>query len=179
MPLSFREALHAQIDESLSGVELCLSIDSLIDQHPDWRDEGRKLLGSWLLQTKERAASDIDFGAPGSGQKIWMRIYGNKTPLEVLGEYSYLETTAIISSWLSPMQKQRLFDNMVLDFSATIPYGEANLRFRGTAYLDRGYLCANFRRINDFVFTMEQLRMPGPIVERMNLRSEKTGLILI
>jgi twitching motility protein PilT len=179
MPLSFREALHAQIDESLRGVESCLNIDALMDQHPDWRDEARHLLGSWLLIMQERTASDIDFGAPGSRQKIWMRVFGNKTPVEGLGEFSCLETTAIISSWLSPMQKQKLFNNLVLDFSATIPHGEGKLRFRGTCYLDRGHICVNFRRINDFVFSMEQLRMPGPIVERMNLRSEKTGLILI
>ena len=68
---------------------------------------------------------------------------------------------------------------MVLDFSATVPVSDREIRFRGTCYLDRGYMCVNFRRVNDFVYSMEQLRMPGPIRERMNLRYEKTGLILV
>ena len=179
MSLSFQQHLRDAIEPSLTGVELCLSVDAVMEQNPRWREEARDLLQNWLLATREREASDLDFGAPGSANQVWMRIMGNKKPIPSFGEFSNLETTAIISGWLSPMQKQRLFDNMVLDFSATIPYGEGNLRFRGTAYLDRGHICANFRRINDFVFTMEQLRMPAPIVERLNLRSEKTGLILI
>lgn len=179
MPLSFKDQLHSQIDGSLTGVELCLSVDSLLEQHHDWRQEARALLRNWLSDMKGKEASDIDFGAPGAMDRIWMRVYGNKKPLSEYGEYSRLETTAIIGSWLSPLQKQKLFNNMVLDFSATVPVSDREIRFRGTCYLDRGYMCVNFRRVNDFVYSMEQLRMPGPIRERMNLRYEKTGLILV
>ncbi len=179
MPLSFKDQLHSQIDGSLTGVELCLSVDSLLEQHHDWRQEARALLRHWLSDMKGKEASDIDFGAPGAMDRIWMRVYGNKKPLSEYGEYSRLETTAIIGSWLSPLQKQKLFNNMVLDFSATVPVSDREIRFRGTCYLDRGYMCVNFRRVNDFVYSMEQLRMPGPIRERMNLRYEKTGLILV
>ncbi len=179
MSLSFHQQLQDRIDPTLTGVELCLAVNAELEQNRAWQKEARDLLRGWLRATKEREASDLDFGAPGCANQIWMRIFGNKKPLTALGEYSLLETTAIINSWLSPMQKQKLFDNMVLDFSATIPYQEVQLRFRGSCYLDRGHLCVNFRRINDFVYTMQQLRMPGPIAERMNLRSEKTGLILI
>ena len=179
MPLSFKDQLHSQIDGSLTGVELCLSVDSLLEQHHDWRQEARALLRNWLSDMKGKEASDIDFGAPGAMDRIWMRVYGNKKPLPEYGEYSRLETTVIIGSWLSPLQKQKLFNNMVLDFSATVPVSDREIRFRGTCYLDRGYMCVNFRRVNDFVYSMEQLRMPGPIRERMNLRYEKTGLILV
>ncbi len=179
MPLSYKEELHSRIDNGLSGIELCLSVDNLLQQMPQWVSEARELLGRWLVATKQNQASDIDFGAPGSRGHVWMRIFGNKMPLTSLGEYSKLETTAIISSWLSPMQKQKLFNNFVLDFSASNGEGEDKTRFRGTCYLDRGYLCINFRRINDFVYSMQQLRMPQPIVERLNLQFEKTGLILV
>lgn len=179
MPLSYKEELHSRIDNGLSGIELCLSVDNLLQQMPQWVSEARELLGRWLVATKQNQASDIDFGAPGSRGQVWMRIFGNKMPLTSLGEYSKLETTAIISSWLSPMQKQKLFNNFVLDFSASNGEGEDKTRFRGTCYLDLGYLCINFRRINDFVYSMQQLRMPQPIVERLNLQFEKTGLILV
>lgn len=179
MPLSFKDALHSRISESLTGVELCLSVNSLMEQNPAWTTEARELLQNWLLLMRDKEASDIDFGAPGSNRQIWMRVFGNKKPVTTLGEYSNLETAAIINSWLSPMQKQKLFDNMDLDFSAAVLSGDHEIRYRGTCYLDRGHLCVNFRRINDFVFSMDQLRMPAPISERMNLRAEKTGLILV
>lgn len=179
MPLSFTEQLLSQMDNHLRGVELCLVVDSLMERMPQWGEEARDLLRSWLLLMKENEASDIDFGAPGSNGKIWMRVYGNKYILPTLGEYSDVEMTAIITSWLSPMQKQKLFDNFVLDFSAFATQDGKENRYRGTCYLDRGYLCTNFRRINDFIFSMQQLRIPKPIMERMNLQSEKSGLILI
>ncbi|MFO8145102.1 MAG: ATPase, T2SS/T4P/T4SS family [Candidatus Syntrophosphaera sp.] len=179
MPLSFKEALRAQIDPKLSGVELCMTLDQVMDDNPPWRRECRDLLESWLIATREKEASDLDFGAPGSLNQVWMRVFGNKKPLSSFGEFSNIETTAIISSWLSPMQKKKLYQNMVLDFSATAPNGDKEIRFRGSCYMDRGYACMTFRRINDFVFTMDQLRMPPPIRERMNLSFEKTGLIMI
>ncbi len=179
MPLSFKDQLHARIDANLTGLELCLAVSSLLEANPAWVNECRELLRGWMREMKSREASDIDFGAPGSNNKIWLRIFGNKRPVDAFGEYSLLETTTIIASWLSPMQKQKLFDNLVLDFSAAVDNGDTNIRYRGTCYLDRGYLCVNFRRINDFVFTMEQLRMPPPICDRMNLRMEKMGLILV
>jgi twitching motility protein PilT len=179
MSLSFREALHAQVNNHLMGVELCLYIDAIMEQMPVWGSEARDLLRSWLLSMKDIEASDIDFGAPGSNGKIWMRVHGNKNPVTSFGEYSNLETMAIITSWLSPMQKEKLFADFVLDFSAFAKESEREMRYRGTCYLDRGYLCVNFRRINDFVFSMDQLRMPKPITERMNLQFEKTGLILV
>lgn len=179
MSLSFQNALEAGVDSRLTGVELCQNVDRLMDENPIWRDEARLLLKQWFLFMKDKEASDIDFGAPGAKNKIWLRIFGKKREVEELGEYSNIETTAIISSWLGPMQKKRLYRNMVLDFSASVWAGDSEIRFRGTSYLDRGQLCVNFRRINDFVFSMDQLRMPAPIVERMNLRYEKTGLILV
>ncbi len=179
MPLSFKDELHAQVDAYLTGVELCLAVEAAMERHPDWRGEARELLRGWLHSMKGCSASDIDFGAPGSANQVWMRIFGNKKPVEALGHFSHLETAAIIGSWLSPMQKQKLFDNMVLDFSATTPDGDHEIRYRGTCYLDRGHLCANFRRVNDFVYTMDQLRMPPPIVQRLNLKSEKIGLVLV
>ncbi|MGC9361782.1 MAG: type IV pilus twitching motility protein PilT [Candidatus Syntrophosphaera sp.] len=179
MPLTFKKALHAQVDPKLSGVELCMELDKILEANPLWRRECRDLLEEWLRATKEKEASDLDFGAPGALNQIWMRVFGNKKPLTAYGEYSNAETSAIISSWLTPMQKQRLYSNMVLDFSATAPDEGKEIRFRGSCYMDRGYACMTFRRINDFVFTMEQLRMPPPIRERMNLSFEKTGLILV
>ncbi len=179
MPLSFKDALKSQMPDNLMGIELCQAIDVFIESNPEWNSELRELLTGWLLSMKSHDASDIDFGGPGSGDRIWMRVFGNKKPLTSIGEYSDLETTAIIISWLSSVQKRKLYESFVIDFSATARSGETETRFRGTCYMDRGYLCANFRRINDTIFSMQQIRMPQPIMERLNLQTEKTGLILI
>ncbi|MDD2424044.1 MAG: type IV pilus twitching motility protein PilT [Candidatus Cloacimonetes bacterium] len=179
MPLSFAEELRSQLDRGLTGLELCQAVDQIMQSNPKWSSETHDLLSGWLLDLKEKDASDLDFGAPGSLGKIWMRVQGEKYAVPSLGEYSHLETTAIIISWLNQAQKQKLYDDFVLDFSSFAGQGDARLRFRGTCYVDRGYLCVNFRRINDFVFSLQQLRMPKPIVERMSLKHEKIGLILV
>lgn len=179
MALSFLQGLVSSVPANLQGAEQCEFVGKWLSEHPAEEAEGAEILRSWLIKMREIKASDIDFGAPGCGGKVWMRIYGSKKPYSSLGEYSYLETAAIMMSWLSPVQRKKLFNQKSIDFSMSFLMDSVEARFRGSAYFDRGYLAVNFRRINDDIFTMESLNMPAPIVERMNLKYEKTGLVLI
>ncbi len=83
-----------------------------------------------------------------------------KKPILEFGEFEYLETAAIILSWLTPIQKQKLYERKSLDFSLDISEGDYIARFRGSVYFDRNYLCSNFRRINDKTFNMDQIGIP-------------------
>ncbi len=181
MSLSFVAQLIAAIPENFTGVEQCMVIDQWLTDHPDKEAECREILVEWLMKMRDLRASDIDFGAPGCEGQVWIRVYGSKRPVASLGHYSHQETTAIVLSWLSPSQRQRLFSRKSVDFSLTFPLPPParEARFRGSTYYDRGYLGTNFRRINDTLYTMEGLGIPAPIAQRMNLKHEKTGLILV
>lgn len=179
MGLSFAPDIINCIPETYQGPELLELLDKWLQDHPEAAREAKDTLHGWLLKTRELKASDLDFGAPGSNSWVWMRIYGNKKPFTDLGAYTNLETACIILSWLSPKQKKILVDEKSLDFSLTFAVEDGEARFRGTAYFDRSYLAANFRRINDKIYTMEGLGIPKPISDRMNLKTEKHGLVLI
>lgn len=193
MGLSFANELIEAIPKNFTGTEQCLVIDRWLSEHPDKEAECRETLKTWLLKTRELKASDIDFGAPGCAHQIWMRVYGTKKPVLTLGTYSHAETAALVLSWLSPSQKQKLFAQKSVDFSLSfaleaeatvadiqgqiVPAREA--RFRGSTYFDRGFLATNFRCINDKLYTMDGLGIPAPVAARMNLKHEKAGLVLI
>ncbi len=179
MPLSFVTELAKHIPDTYFGVEQCQAIDRWLESNPDVMIEPQILLRTWLLRMKDFTASDIDFGAPGCAKHIWNRIYGVKKPIKEFGEFEYVETTAIILSWLTPIQKQKLYESKSIDFSLDLSENDYNARFRGSVYFDRSYLCANFRRINEKALSIEQLGIPKMIADRMNLRSEKMGLVLI
>ncbi|MEN6444667.1 MAG: ATPase, T2SS/T4P/T4SS family [Candidatus Cloacimonas sp.] len=179
MRLSFTEALSREIPDYYQGMEACDIINQWLIHHTDQESECRDLLKLILMKARELSASDVDLGAPGCNNKVWMRIFGSKKPVEDLGDFTFVESNALIISWLTPVQRQRLFSQKSLDFPLAFKVGNQDVRFRGTAYFDRNYLGANFRRINDFIFSMEDLGIPEPIVNRMNLKYEKTGLILI
>ncbi|MDP2173542.1 MAG: ATPase, T2SS/T4P/T4SS family [Candidatus Cloacimonadaceae bacterium] len=179
MALSFCEEMRAHLSESINGVELTQGINAWLYDKPDQQIEARHLLHTWLTNMQAQNASDLDFGAPGSKAQVWVRVYGVKKPVGEYGQISSLESAAMILSWLSKNQKQILFRDMSVDFSLSTQIGDLEARFRGTAYYDRGYLCANFRRINEKLLTMESLGIPKPISDRMNLKTEKSGLILI
>ena len=102
MRLSFSEALQREIPENYQGVEQCDIINQWLTHHPDQESECRDLLKLILMQAKDLSASDVDLGAPGCNNKIWMRIYGNKKPVEDLGVFSCTETNSLILSWLTP-----------------------------------------------------------------------------
>ena len=179
MPLTFIDELSRVIPENLQGAEICEAIANWFDANPAAEAESRGVLKGWLSRMREKTASDIDFGASGCAKKVWFRVFGNKKPMEEFGEYSYLETNAIILSWLSPSQKTVLFRDRSVDFSLNFALDEGFARFRGSCYFDNGYLGTNFRRINDKLYTMDGLGIPAPVAQRMNLRYEKAGLVLI
>ncbi|HNQ42990.1 MAG TPA: ATPase, T2SS/T4P/T4SS family [Candidatus Cloacimonadota bacterium] len=179
MALSFYSALCFHIPENYLGVEQCEIIEQWLKDHPENESECHDLLKTWLLKTRELNASDIDFGAPGCEKQVWMRVYGIKKPYPIMGKFEYVESAAIILSWLSPSQKQRLYKHRSVDFSLSFETNEINARFRGSAYFDRGYLAVNFRRINDKLYTMDNLGIPQIIKERMNVKHLKAGLVLV
>ncbi|GAB1367211.1 ATPase, T2SS/T4P/T4SS family [Candidatus Cloacimonadaceae bacterium] len=177
--LSFTPLLHEALPFNCQGVDYIRFIDDWLQKHKDAASEANLTLLSWFVFIKENEASDLDFGSPGSNSWIWMRRYGLKKPVRELGQYSELETTCIILSWLTHSQKQTLIAKKCIDFSVSVALEEQNLRFRGTTFFDRGFLAVNFRRINDRIFGMSELRIPEAVSQRMNLKYEKAGLILI
>jgi len=179
MRLSFTEALSREIPSYYQGVERCEIISQWLTHHAERELECKDLLMYILHKAREIQASDVDLGAPGCDGKIWMRVYGSKNPVEELGEYSLVDTNAIILSWLSPNQRQRLFMQKSLDFPLAFDVEGKEVRFRGTTFFDRNSLGANFRRINDSILQVEDLGIPEVVANRMNLKYEKTGLVLI
>lgn len=179
MALSFLGDLKNLMPDNYQSEEQIALLDRWLTDNPAKQLEARETLYQWLLKMREINASDVDFGAPGANNLIWLRLYGNKKPYRELGEYTHLECACIILSWLSPKQRQNLIKEKSQDFSLSFMVDNLEARFRGTVYLDRGQLAANFRRINDKIYTMESLGIPKPIADRMNLRTEKIGLVLI
>jgi twitching motility protein PilT len=180
MPLSFEKELTASIPRhSESGLELCEHIDNWFNTHPDEREEAYQLLRSYLLKMRAVNASDLDMGAPGCNGYAWMRVYQMKKPIVEYGRFSYVESTAIILSWLSKYQKKILYVSRSVDFSINIEEEGVRHRFRTTVYFDQTYPAINFRRINESIFPLEVLNIPKPILDRMDLRYEKVGLVLV
>ncbi len=179
MPLASATYLEMNLTESLIGMDLCLMIDQWLDKHPDSVMEGHNLLRKWLIKMINLNASDLDLGGPGNRQMIWTRIYGVKKPFLDFGYFAAWETNLIILSWLTPLQKKKLFQDLSIDFSVSVREDDTVTRYRGTVYFEHNFLSANFRRINSTVFSMNNLGIPKQIAERMNLQYEKTGLVLV
>ena len=95
--------------------------------------------------------------------------------------YTDDETTAMLLSVLSDEQKINLFKNKNVDLSIGMKLedGEMPSRFRGDIYYESNVLVANFRRISQDLFKIESLSLPEPIIKRLDLNYEKSGLILI
>ena len=173
------DSLYPMIPHNYLGVEYCQMVDNWLESDLSRIEHSRRMLSRWVLQMKELEASDMDFGALGTQDYIWYRIHGEKKPYKQWGEVKPHETSAIILSWLTTSQKQTLYNSKSVDFSMDLSNTDIKARYRGTAYFERGYLSCNFRRINDTLFTMENLGIPKPIAERLNLKYEKAGLVLV
>jgi len=179
MALSFAVEINSLVPFYLNGIDMCMVMDAWFAEHPQAKDECVTVLKKLLIQMKNYNASDLDIGAPGCGETVWLRTYGVKKPIPDLGLFTLPEVTALILCWLHPNQKRILYDNKSIDFSVSILDDDSFQRFRGTVYFDRFYPAANFRRVNPKIFPLESLSLPAPIMEKIDLHYEKKGLILL
>lgn len=181
MALAFKEELESKLPEYLFGFKRVQRINQLIEKNEEWQmlsiEEIRKLVFNMI----ELEASDMDIGGLRSLGKIWYRVYGDKDPEATLPSYSTDESTAMLLSLLSDDQKELLFKDKNVDFALVISLGEikTEYRLRGDIYFERNTIAATFRMIRKSLFPMEDLSFPTPIIKKMDLQYEKTGLILI
>lgn len=181
MSLSFTPEMLVGLPEYLTGTSRFQNINKIITYNATWRKEAYDNLKKLLKNMREINASDIDFGGPGAKRQIWYRVYGKKSPHQDMPSYTNDEVTAILLSVLSDEQKITLFKNKNVDLSVgmVLEEGEEPSRFRSDIYYESNVLVANFRRINQELFTIQSLNFPESIIKRLDLQYEKSGLILV
>ena len=181
MSLSFSQELKAAIPEFVFGINRVKHVNKALTENPEWKKESFALLKQLLKKMISIDASDLDFGGPRSKGKIWYRIYGDKKPDLEAGDIFEDEAIAIALSILSGDQKKLLITNKNLDFALSVGLDGDNLqyRFRGNVFFERNYLAVNLRVIKQKLFSMKDLGIPDPIVKRLDLQYEKSGLFLI
>ncbi len=181
MSLSFTPEMQVTLPEYLHGTARFQNINKLISFNAHWKKEAYDHLTTFLRHMREIEASDIDIGGPGTKGYIWYRVFGKKSPDKTLPRYSADEVTAILLSVITDEQKVSLFKNKNIDFSLStkLAENERPSRFRGDVYYENNNLVANFRRINQTLFPIESMGFPEPILQRMNILYEKSGLVLV
>lgn len=181
MGLSFTPEMQITLSDYLIGTSRFQSINKIITYNIEWKKEAYGNIRSLLKHMHEMEASDMDIGGNGSKGMVWYRVYGRKAPDEEMPSFTNDEVCAILLSILSDDQKITLFKEKNVDFSLSISVadGEPLSRFRGDVYYESNSLAASFRAIKDVLYTIDELGFPPPIVKRMDLNYEKSGLILV
>jgi twitching motility protein PilT len=101
-----------------------------------------------------------------------LRIHGRLMPLEA-ERLTPEQIKKMIMEILSPQQKARLQEKMVIDLGVGV---SGTARFRGNIYHQRGTLAAAFRRIPFNIKTLAELELPSVLNEFADLPK---GLVLI
>lgn len=181
MSLSFISELESKIPEYASGISHIEVINNGISENIHWKKESYEHLKNLLSYMVKIDASDINIGGPRANGKIWYRVYGNLSPNNEMPSYTEDECNAIALSTLSDEQKDTLFKNRSLDFALSVSIDEEKkpYRFRGNICYERNALAINFRLINQDLFPIQDLGIPEPILRRLDLQYEKTGLFLV
>lgn len=171
------------IPQYIKGIDKVLYIKSFVESlDKEKRENLRLFLESLLYQMHLVEASDLDFGGPGSLNRFWMRIHGNKKPLDYLPSFSNTGTSILILNILSEKQIEFLINKRNLDFSIevreTTPYLRI-YRYRADAYFDLDELSLNVRAILTQLRPFAELGFHPYVTQLMNLNYLKEGLILI
>ncbi len=133
-----------------------------------------------LRQMIHYGASDLEFGGPGTGGRVWLRVNGLKRPLNKFEPFNLDEANILIQSILMQFQRFHLYDNLSLDFSYVLDRGEPkSTRFRATVYFEMGELALNARIIHQEVRSYKTYNFPQQVTRICSLRYTKDGLILV
>ncbi|HEX9652618.1 MAG TPA: type IV pilus twitching motility protein PilT [bacterium] len=166
----------------LLGESRWLFISNLLEDQPDENKLALKThFDIFLMRMKELEASDIDLGGPGCRNHIWFRVFGNKAPDTVLGEYAIDETDLLILNLLTESERKQLFNQRFLDISYRVFDKERNLwtRFRASLYFDLTHLAVNMRRINDQILPFPKYAFHEEVAKVLSLKYQQSGLVLI
>jgi twitching motility protein PilT len=124
-----------------------------------------------LRMTVDRKGSDLHFKTDTG--KAYIRVHGDL--FEVMDEphYTDSEFRTLLFELLKPEQVVRFIESQELDFALEIP---GVSRFRGNAYMQRGFVQAAFRVIPYEIETMEQLNLPPACYDFV---TRPRGLVLV
>jgi len=171
-----------KIPEYLSGPD---RIIYLLENIEKLTGEERLLLKNtfnrFLTSMIERDASDIEIGGYGSGNFIWMRIYGKKERVKDLPQLNNEESAILIINLLNSNQRKLLADARNLDFSYSYFYErkKIDLRFRADTYFDLDTLSLNMRAINPSIRSLESLGFTQNVLKTLSHTYIKFGLTLV
>ncbi len=181
MGLSFTSEMQITLPDYFRGVSRYRKINKLLTINESWQEESFSHAKLLLRQMKKLEASDLDMGSSNSEHQVWFRIFGDKKPAADVPKYDSDEVVVILLSVLTDEQKVVLFDERNIDFSLGIKYSDSKYenRFRGCIYFENGMIVGNFRKINEELFPIKQINIPIPVLQRMNLKYEKAGLVIV
>ena len=123
-----------------------------------------------ITQMIQRGASDLHITA---GAPPTVREKGTLRPLPGYPPLTPNQTRAIIYGILSNYQRQRLEENLQLDFAYSVP---RMARFRINCYFQRNAMSAAFRLIPSDIKSIEELGLPRVLHEFVN---KPRGLVLV
>ncbi|MCP4724744.1 MAG: Flp pilus assembly complex ATPase component [bacterium] len=176
----FLHLINAQVYDGLKGLDRQEVVGSLVRNFTDdWRKQLRKVVTIFLKKMIEIDASDIDFGGRGCGNRVWLRVHGQKDPFEELGQYTLEHSDILIQNLLSEKQRDYLFLKRNLDFSYEIGKGGERYRFRANVYFDLDNLAINMRYIPNEIRSFKDLNLHHEVANVLNLETNKHGLTLI
>ncbi len=118
----------------------------------------------------DRRASDLHLVAD---LKPFLRIYGDLVEIEEENILSAKDIEQMITSILSPKEKEKFLEKKDLDFSYSV---DKNHRFRVNIHFEKGNMGLVARVINYKIPTLEELGMPEIVYKLLKL---KKGFILI
>ncbi|MEX1011110.1 MAG: type IV pilus twitching motility protein PilT [Balneolaceae bacterium] len=170
-----------QITYSARGLEYHKKVGELVEELEDSsRRELAGILDSFLQLMNQIDASDIDLGGPGCNTRVWYRIHGVKSPLDMESRISIKQSDVLLHNAITVSQREFLLSGKNLDFSYGLELEKGvNQRFRADMYFDMEHLALNMRKIENEIRPFKTLGVHPEIAKALSLKYYKYGMTLV
>jgi twitching motility protein PilT len=174
------EPIKAGLGKNLNGMDLFKKAFNIIQELSDEKRATLKsILNELLHQMELNAASDIDIGGSGCGDRVWYRVHGSKKAWSNGPIIDKFDSDILLLAILMPMQFERLIEKKNLDFSYIMESEDENKRFRADMYFDLDHLALNMRSISNEIRPFKNLNLHPEVAKALSLKYLKYGLSLV
>jgi twitching motility protein PilT len=144
------------------------------------REEMRNFFNRVVRHMLTLGASDIDFGGASCRGSIWLRVNGDKRPIQQFGMFNPDEFNVLIVSLLNDKSRSVLEERRSVDFSFSLPIdGDRSVRFRATSYYEMENLAMNMRAITDSVRPLKSMDFHPNVERALLFRHVRDGLTIV
>ncbi len=169
-----RTKLH---DSSIS--EKLLRMKAKLNTNRELKERVYNKFKSFLLGLEQIEPNYVEFGGPGSDNKIWGKFCSSLKPLPFEDTFSQEEINMMVLSVISNSQLDKLLEDKAIETVINLQAEKKKSRFMLKSYCDCEELVVEINIERQSVLDIKKMKFKEPVLAKLSFAGDNNGLVII